>query len=116
MLIIDNLSTLKSIKLPLPDDHTVKHILTTLIGINSPESYAIVIEANDQLAELDKQVGRNIDNSLEGTFILEDYFVGVILFGNSGAGVNILCPDRDGYADVIRLVLEKHLTSERRPL
>jgi hypothetical protein len=116
MLIIDNLSALKSLKLPLPDEHTVKHILTTQIEIDSPESYTIVIEADDHLAELDKQVGRNIENSLEGSFILENYFVGVVLFGNSGAGVNILCPDRDGYADAIRLVLKKHLTSERRPL
>lgn len=52
---------------------------------------------------------RDLNKSLEGVFHADDYIVGVVIWGNSGDGVSIVCPNVDGYAERILKVLKRHL-------
>ncbi len=96
---------------------TVQQTLQNLEAPLSPQSrpsdsFLIFIEPQDQLTDLNTQIHRNIDQALEGAFRINDCLIGVVIFGNGGDGVSVVCPDTLGYADEIRQILIKHLPEE----
>ncbi len=91
--------------IPLPYQPPVRFLLSDL-----PENSSVIfIEVNDQPPELSKQICRNIDSCLEGVSRQQNCLIGVVIYGNSGDGVSIICPDIAGYADAIRQILINHL-------
>ena len=89
-------------------------IINSLFIQSSPESslvqgFVVFIEHDDSLTNLNRMVGRDLNQSLEGVFYVGDCLVGVVIWGNSGDGVSIICPDVPGYADAVRSVLKQHL-------
>lgn len=80
----------------------------------SPESaeirgFVVFVEKGDGLDELHALLCRDLNQRLEGVFHAGDCLVGVVLWGNSGDGVSIVCPDVEHYAVEIVEVLKNHL-------
>lgn len=110
------------LKLLHQNDPALRHVppkvvptINKLIDVSGPESppvqgFVVFVEKNDLLTDLNALVGRDLNRSLEGVFYAGDCLVGVVLWGNSGDGVSVVCPDEDGYADEILTVLKNHLS------
>jgi hypothetical protein len=73
------------------------------------QGFVVFVEHDDELDALKTLVCRNLSESLEGVFYAGDCLVGVVLWGNSGDGVSIVCPDVEHYAVEIATVLKNHL-------
>ena len=76
---------------------------------HSDRGFVLFVEENDTLKSVNNACHRDISTALEGAFIDGKCLIGVVLWGNSGAGVTIVCPDRKGYAEEIADVLRQHL-------
>ena len=55
---------------------------------------------------------RDLGTSLEGAFLDGNCLIGVVLWGNSGEGVSIVCPDQEGYAEEVSDLLRKELSND----
>jgi hypothetical protein len=78
----------------------------------SDRGFVLFVEENDTLTEINHACCRDISTSLEGAFLDGNCLIGVVLWGNSGDGVTIVCPDQEGYAEEIAEVLRRHLGGE----
>lgn len=72
------------------------------------DGFVAYVEAQDTPPSVRSETGRDIDD-LESVFRDGPFLVGVLLWGNSGAGVTLVCPDLDGYASEIVRALRNHL-------
>ena len=99
--------------LPPPYQKHVLSAIYTLMEISSPEdqSFVAFIEVDDSPECLTPALVRPL-NSIESAFRDGACLVGVILWGNCGAGVTIVCPDEDGYAPEVASILRQHLGLE----
>jgi hypothetical protein len=102
--------------LPPPYRPAVVNALNNLCSIFGPDptdrGFVLFVEENDQLNDINQACARDLETSLEGTFLDDNCQIGVVLWGNSGEGVTIVCPDQKGYADEVSEVLRKHLGGE----
>ena len=100
----------------------LQRILESLLSSHMPplsnavEGAILLLEAGDSLLDVAKELGRDIGSSLEGAFRIKGYLVGVILLGNSGEAISLVCPDLQGHAEGIRKLLIEHLTDGEGPL
>ena len=100
--------------LPPPYRQSVINALNNLCSILGPDlsedrGFVVFVEENDTLADINHACHRDISTSLEGAFMDGNCLIGVVLWGNSGEGVTIVCPNVDGYAEEVAEVLRKHL-------
>lgn len=99
--------------LPPPHRLPVTNALNTLCSILGPDpsdrGFVLYVEEKDTLSEINNACCRDISTSLEGAFLDGNCLIGVVLWGNSGEGVTIVCPDQKGYAEEVANVLRKHL-------
>ena len=72
------------------------------------QGFVTFIEAEDTQESLPPALVRPL-HSMEGTFRNGPCLVSVILWGNSGAGVTIVCPDEEDYASEIVSIMKQHL-------
>lgn len=73
------------------------------------QSFVAFIEPQDEPEVLHQRIGRDLEGSIECTFRNGSCLVGVVLFGNGGEGLTIVCPDEEGYAPEIARILKTHL-------
>ena len=108
-----SLSNSQLSNLPPPYRQPVANALHNLCSILGPDltdrGFVVFVEGNDTIAEINQACCRNLETSLEGTFLDGNCLIGVVLWGNSGDGVTIVCPDQKGYAEEVADVLRKHL-------
>jgi len=110
MLKLTSISQLSSRSaLPPPYRPAVEHALQNLGPDLTARGFVLFVERNDTLAEINNCCSRDISTSLEGTFIDGNCLIGVVLWGSSGEGVTIVCPNVDDYADEVADVLRKYL-------
>jgi hypothetical protein len=99
--------------LPPPYRPAVVNALNNLCSILGPDpndrGFVLFVEENDTLDDVNQACARDLETCLEGAFLDGNCLVGVVLWGNSGAGVTIVCPDLTNYAEDIVAVLKKHL-------
>ncbi len=100
--------------LPPPAHPVVVNHLNTLMAIfgrgidHYEDGFVGYIEGDDTPQSVRSEIGRDISD-LEIVFRDGPYLVGILLWGNSGSGVTLVCPDLDEYAPEIVHVLRKHL-------
>lgn len=103
--------------LPPPASIVVIHHLHTLQAIcghdPDPEKdgYVGFVERHDTPESVQAVIGRHLQR-LEGTFLQDGCLVGVVLWGNSGAGLTIICPDLEGHAPEVATFMRNHLPLE----
>ena len=110
MLIFKDVKDPRISSLPPPCQSTVLSAIYTLMEISNPEdqSFVVFIEAGDSPESLTPVLVRPL-HSIESVFRGGPCLVGVILWGNSGAGVTIVCPDEEGYASEVANILKQHI-------
>ena len=110
MLIFSDTADSRIAGLPPPYQAPTLSAIHTLLEISNPESEGFVafIEAEDTPESVIKVFVRAI-TSIESAFRDGHCLVGVLLWGNSGDGVTIICPDEVGYAPEIANILKQHL-------
>ena len=74
----------------------------------SDDGFVGYVERGDTRETVRRETGRNLSN-LEGVFRDGPCLVGVLLWGNAGAGVTLVCPDEDGYAPEVISTLRENL-------
>ena len=101
--------------LPPPYQETVLDAIRILVQITPADchdhGFVAFIEPSDTPEMLTHELRRPL-SSLEGSFRGDACIFSMILWGNSGAGVTIVCPDVDGYAPEILSVLRQNLGPE----
>ena len=99
--------------LPPPHRSAVTNALQSLRSILGPDftdrGFVLYVEENDILKNINHACHRDIETSLEGAFLDGNCLIGVVLWGNSGYGVTIVCPNEEGYAEEVVNALRKHL-------
>lgn len=99
--------------LPPPYRPAVKNALQTLCSSLGPDltdrGFVVFVEENDTLLEVNHVCHRDISIALEGAFLDGNCLIGFVLWGNSGDGVTIVCPNRKGYAEEIVNALRQYL-------
>ena len=101
----------------LPPNHrnVLEHAITTLCSLYPPEpepdsqGFVAFIEQQDEPEILLSAIGRDLEQSIECAFRDGSCLAGVTLWGNSGAGITIICPEEEGYAPEIARILRDHL-------
>lgn len=92
----------------------IKRALKTICSLfkeqPDPDTQGCVlfVEAHDQPHDIISVTCKPLSN-LEGVYHDECCLVGVILWGNSGDGVTIICPDQQDYAPAILQTMQNHL-------
>jgi hypothetical protein len=71
--------------------------------------FVVFVEEDDTVNDVNRICARNLETSLEGAFLEGNCLIGVVLWGNSGEGVTIVCPNVAGYAEEVGEVLREHL-------
>ena len=89
---------------------TLRSIPTTDTPFNAEVQGCVVfVETDDRPDGLYPAIKRDLDCSLEGVTRESCCLVGVIIWGNSGDGVAIVCPNKKDYAPEIVQILKNHL-------
>ena len=114
MLIFNDTTDPRISNLPPPYQAPVLSAIRTLLEITGQKTprkdqgFVAFIEAEDTPESLTPAFVRPLA-SIESAFRNGSCLVGVILWGNSGAGVTVVCPDEDGYAPEVARILKQHL-------
>ena len=114
MLIFTKTTDPRIANLPPPYQTPVLSAISTLLEISGQKTprkdqgFVAFIEAEDMPESLTPAFVRPL-LSIESAFRDGSCLVGVILWGNSGAGVTIVCPDEDGYAPEVASILKQHI-------
>lgn len=93
----------------------LERAITTLCSFYPPkpdsdrQGFVAFIETEDRPKDLTSKIGCSLGRGLECIFCDGSCLVGVVLWGNSGEGVTIVCPEQDGYAPEIAQILRNHL-------
>jgi len=98
-------------------EHALDH-LHAIYGSNpDPEDHGFVayVESGDTPVSVSSALGRDLSLALEGVFRDGDCLVGVVLWGNSGAGVTLASPREKEHAPQVAAILRSHLCGEGRP-
>lgn len=100
-----------------PPEHRqpLERAITTLCSIYPPDpdpdrqGFVAFIEPMDRPRDLPREIGCTLERGLECAYRDEACLIGVVLWGNSGEGVTIVCPEHDSYAPEIARILREHL-------
>lgn len=115
MLILTSPTDPRISNLPPPHQPAILTTLHNLGAIYPPEpdpetqGFVAYVEARDDPLSIHRAIDRDLASNLEGVFRDGPCLVGVVLWGNAGAGVTIVCPDEEGHAPAIVSILESHL-------
>ncbi len=96
-IIINHLHTLRSFSHGEPDPEE-----DGFVGFVEPQDNPEIVES---------AVGRSL-TQLEGVFQEGDFLIGVVLWGNAGAGVTLVCPQIGTHAVLIAEQLRQHLPNK----
>lgn len=77
------------------------------------QSFVVFIEAADEPLLISSMIHKDISIALEGAFRDGSCLVGVVLYGNSGSGVTLICPEQEGYAPQLADIFRNHLSGEK---
>jgi hypothetical protein len=94
----------------------VKKAVLNLCSIRGPEDspeghgFVVFIEPQDQPDQISALIGKDLSLALEGAFRDGGCLVGVIIYGNSGSGVTLVCPETTNYASAIGDIFRSHLS------
>lgn len=108
-------------QLPSTHQSAVKHALGHLHAIygSNPDprdhGFVAYIECGDRPESVSSAIGRDVSQGLEGVFRDGACLVGVVLWGNSGAGVTLVCPQDQDHAPQMTAIFQNHLCGEGRP-
>ncbi len=114
MLIFTDATDPRISSLPPPYQLPVRSAIRTLLEISNckippkDQGFVAFIEPEDTPESLTPTFVRPLA-SIESAFRNGSCLVGVILWGNAGAGVTIVCPDEEGYAPEIVSILKQHI-------
>lgn len=115
MITFTNVTDPRISSLPPPYQETVLNAIRILIEISrggsQDQGFVAFVEPDDTPEMLTPELRRSIF-SLEGSYREDSCLLGLILWGNAGAGVTIVCPDEDGYAPEIVSIFRQHLRPE----
>ena len=115
MITFTNVTDSRISSLSPPYQETVLNAIRILVQITPADShdhgFVAFIEPSDTPEMLTHELRRPL-SSLESSFRVDSCIFSMILWGNSGAGVTIVCPDEDGYAPEIVSILRQHLGPE----
>jgi len=117
MLIFTDTTDPRISDLPPPYQKPVLSAIRTLQEISGSKTprkdqgFVGFIDAEDTPESLTPAFMRPL-HSIESAFRDGLCLVGVILWGNCGDGVTIVCPDEDGYAPEVASILRQHLGLE----
>ncbi|WP_432821166.1 hypothetical protein [Trichloromonas sp.] len=86
---------------------------STCRGDPDPEKDGFVgyVEPQDTPQSVESAIGLSL-SQIEGVFLDGGCMVGVILWGNSGAGVSLVCPQSFAHALQVAQQLREHLPSK----
>lgn len=93
----------------LPTSNALQSSSTTAGPDPSDRGFVVFVAEYDTIEVVNIACHRNISTSLEGAFLDGNCLIGVVLWGNSGDEVTIVCPDTLNYAEEIASALRKHL-------
>lgn len=102
----------------LPPLHrpAVERAVQNLCSIRGPDphtedqGFVVFIEPKDELERVSSAIGKDLSVALEGAFRDGGCLVGVVIYGNAGTGVTLVCPDSENYASGIADIFRSHLT------
>jgi len=116
-----NFSDLHLKQLPVSHRSAVEHALDHLQAIygSNPDpedqGYVAYVERGDTPDSVSSAIGQDLSFALESVFQDGGCLVGVVLWGNSGAGVTLVCPREKDHAPQVAIILLEHLGGEGRP-
>lgn len=100
----------------LPDwqHKAVAEAMHTMEGIfgkdfDPARGYVAMVEEKDALDDADRLLGYPLGSKIENSWRRHGCFVALVIWGNSGDGVSIICPEKPGYAEDIQTVLRSHM-------
>ena len=114
MLIFTSPTDPRITNLPPPYQDPILSAIRTLLEISNgktsrnDQGFVAFVEAEDTPESLTPTFVRPLA-SMESAFRKNSCLVGVILWGNSGAGITIICPDEVGYAPEGARILKQHI-------
>jgi hypothetical protein len=114
MLIFTDTTDPRISNIPPPYQPPVLSAIRTLLESSNHKSspndqgFVAFIEAEDTPESLTPAFVRPLLSN-ECAFRKGSCLIGVILWGNSGAGVTIVCPAEDGYAPEVASILKQHI-------
>jgi hypothetical protein len=115
MITFTNVTDPRISSLPPPYQSTVLSAIRNLMEISrdgsQDQGFVAFVEPNDTPEMLTPELRRSL-TSIESSFREGPCLIGMILWGNSGAGVTIICPDIDDYAPDVVSILRQHLGPE----
>jgi hypothetical protein len=99
MVVLDQLRTLQATagRDPVPED----------------DGCVVLLQPHDTPQVAGRIVGHDLGATLEGTFRSGPCLVGVVLLGNSGAAISVVCPDDATAPPALRALLLEHLTDPK---
>lgn len=92
------------------------HILRSICGREpdpKEDGFVSFVEPQDTPESLALGLGRNLAQ-LEGVFPEGNCLVGVVLLGNSGAGITLVCPLLPNHAPQVATLMREHLPAKER--
>lgn len=117
MIIFTSTADPRISSLPPPARPVVSAHLRTLRSIcgrePNPEEDGFVgfVEPRDTPQSVTSAIGRSLAQ-LEGVHREGDCLVGVILWGNSGAGITLVCPPAPDHAPQVQRLFREHLSDK----
>jgi hypothetical protein len=79
-------------------------------GFDLERGFVVLVEEGDTPETVEPESGLSLQHKgLECTWRRHGCLVGLVLWGNSGDGVSVVCPERPGYADEVQEVLRQEL-------
>ena len=118
MLTVTSPTDPRLVGLPPPVRRVVLDQLDTLLAtagrdpIPADDGFVALLQPHDTEQVIVRALGHDLGTTLEGTFRSGPCLVGVILLGNSGAAIALVCPDDVTAPPALRALLSEHLTDK----
>lgn len=106
---------LSSLPLPIRSVITRQILILRAFCHSEPDAeqdgFVGYVEPQDTPQTVEKGIGRPLER-IEGVFVEGGCLVAVILWGNAGAGISLVCPLADGHAPTVVGKLRQFLSTE----
>lgn len=109
-----NLEQMTAAGLPPWQRDAVAEAVLTLEGIfgrgfSVCRGFVLLVEQHDQFGAVDALLGSRLADKLEGTWRCHGCLVSLVLWGNSGDGVTLVCPELPDYAVELQKIMRRAL-------